>query len=227
MSSSLRSGRWSFSFSERYREICELLSLIGDVALKDGRTELALLSTADLGVESESSLADLHKRAKQVGLELCPAEVAPQLRLDYRNQPLGEALNISMEPVATHRGEPTGQDPGRAECPQACRNSDAPFVPESQSFLKKFCCCFAAHPSMEDPDVEYGPRCLHPIREKVSGRQCLLNRRHLRAIPMDLAKSDSERQRFESVSNPCLIASPPRSNLLAQLSVIQLGPNNL
>jgi hypothetical protein len=45
--------------------------------------------------------------------------------------------------------------------------------------------------------------------------------------PRDLAKSDSEMQRFESVSNPCLIASPPRSNLLAQLSVLQLGPNNL
>jgi hypothetical protein len=26
-------------------------------------------------------------------------------------------------------------------------------VPESQSFLKKCCCCFAAHPSVEDPDV--------------------------------------------------------------------------
>src|SRR5215472_1744054 len=69
--------------------------------------ELALLSAADLGVESESSLSDLYKRAKQAGLELCPAEVAPQLRLDYRNQPLGEALNIAMEPVATHSGEPT------------------------------------------------------------------------------------------------------------------------
>lgn len=69
--------------------------------------ELALLSAADLGVETESSLSDLHKRAKQVGLELCPAEVAPQLRLDYRNQPLGEALDIAMEPVATYGGEPT------------------------------------------------------------------------------------------------------------------------
>ena len=69
--------------------------------------ELALLSVADLGVETESSLSDLYKRAKQVGLELCPAEVAPQLRLDYRNQPLGEALNIAMEPVAMHSGEPT------------------------------------------------------------------------------------------------------------------------
>ena len=70
--------------------------------------ELAVLSAAELGVESdESSLSDVYDRARQVGLELCPAEVAPQLRLDYRDQPLGDALNIAMEPVATHSGEPT------------------------------------------------------------------------------------------------------------------------
>jgi hypothetical protein len=69
--------------------------------------ELAVLSAAELGVESESSLSDVYKRARQVGLELCPAEVAPQLRLDYRDQPLGDALNVAMEPVATHSGEPT------------------------------------------------------------------------------------------------------------------------
>jgi hypothetical protein len=70
--------------------------------------ELALLSAAELGVESESAaLSDVYKRARQVGLELCPAEVAPKLRLDYRDQPLGDALNIAMEPVATHSGEPT------------------------------------------------------------------------------------------------------------------------
>jgi hypothetical protein len=68
---------------------------------------LAVLSAADLGVESESSLADVYKRARQVGLELCAAEVGPQLRLDYHNQPLGEALNIAMEPVATYSGDPT------------------------------------------------------------------------------------------------------------------------
>jgi len=69
--------------------------------------ELVLVSAADLGIETESSLADVYKRARQVGLELCPAEVGPQLRLDYRNQPLGEALDIAMEPVATYRGDPT------------------------------------------------------------------------------------------------------------------------
>ena len=72
------------------------------------RVELAVLSAADLGVELDQvSLAEVYRRARQAGLELCPAEVGPQLRLDYRNQPLGEALDIAMEPVATYGGEPT------------------------------------------------------------------------------------------------------------------------
>src|SRR5262245_44439602 len=69
--------------------------------------ELTLVSAADLGVESETALADVYKRAKQFGLALCPPEVGPQLRLHYRDQPLGEAVNIAMEPVATYSGEPT------------------------------------------------------------------------------------------------------------------------
>ena len=69
--------------------------------------ELVLLSAADLGVESESSLADVYNRARQVGLQLCPAEAGPQLRLAYRDQPRGEALHIAMEPIATYRGDPT------------------------------------------------------------------------------------------------------------------------
>src|SRR5262245_12281520 len=69
--------------------------------------ELARLPASDLGVESESSLSDVYKRARQIGLELCPAEAGPLLRLQYRNQPLGEALNIAMEPIATYSGDPT------------------------------------------------------------------------------------------------------------------------
>jgi len=69
--------------------------------------ELTVVSAAELGVESESSLADFYNRAEQLGLMLCPAEVAPQLRLDYRDQPFGETLIIAMEPVNTYGGEPT------------------------------------------------------------------------------------------------------------------------
>src|SRR5262249_30831820 len=70
--------------------------------------KLAVLSAAELGVESdESSLSDVYERARRVGLELCPAEVGPQLRLQYRNQPLGEALDIAMAAVATYSGDTT------------------------------------------------------------------------------------------------------------------------
>lgn len=86
--------------------------ILGRPAFPYARTqtgvELAVLSAADLGVESDrASLLEVYQRARQAGLELCPAEVGPQLRLDYRNQPLGEALDIAMEPVATYGGEPT------------------------------------------------------------------------------------------------------------------------
>ena len=72
------------------------------------QVELIVLSVAELGFEADAvSHAEVYRRAKQMGLELCPAEVGPQLRLAYRNQPLGEALDIAMEPVSTYAGEPT------------------------------------------------------------------------------------------------------------------------
>ena len=58
------------------------------------KTEVALVlfSVEELGVDVRaSSLSGVYKRARQIGLEMCPAEVGPRLRLDYRNQPLGEA----------------------------------------------------------------------------------------------------------------------------------------
>ncbi len=72
------------------------------------QVELVVLSVAELGFEADAvSHAEVYRRAKQMGVELCPADVGPQLRLAYRNQPLGEALDIAMEPVSTYAGEPT------------------------------------------------------------------------------------------------------------------------
>jgi hypothetical protein len=67
---------------------------------------LVVVSVAQLGFEDEASLADIYARAKQLGLDLCPAEVGPQLRLQYLDQPVGEFLHIAMEPVARYGGEP-------------------------------------------------------------------------------------------------------------------------
>jgi hypothetical protein len=72
--------------------------------LSTTETELKLItaSAADLGFGDEGApLAAIHARARALGLELCPAEVGPQLRLRYRNQPIGEALHIAMNPIAT------------------------------------------------------------------------------------------------------------------------------
>jgi len=77
-------------------------------ATTDLEVELAIVSVAELGLDAEaSSYSEVYARAKRIGLELCPAEVGPRLRLDYRDQPLGEALDIAMEPVATYGGDPT------------------------------------------------------------------------------------------------------------------------
>jgi hypothetical protein len=69
---------------------------------------LVVLAVSELGFGEEgASLADIYARARQLGFELCPAEVGPQLRLQYLNQPLGEFLHIAMAPVAGYGGKPT------------------------------------------------------------------------------------------------------------------------
>ena len=52
-------------------------------------------------------LAFLFECEGPITISLGPAEVGPQLRLDYRDQPPGKSLNIAMKPVATYAGEPT------------------------------------------------------------------------------------------------------------------------
>jgi hypothetical protein len=67
---------------------------------------LVVLSVAELGFGAQgASLADIYARAIRIGLELCPEEVGPQLRLQYLNQPVGEFLHVAMTPQRTYRGE--------------------------------------------------------------------------------------------------------------------------
>jgi hypothetical protein len=68
--------------------------------------ELFAVSAAELGFQTDTApLADIYARAQQLGLGLAVAEVAPQLRLQYFDQPMGEFL-IGMEPIKTWKGEP-------------------------------------------------------------------------------------------------------------------------
>ena len=69
--------------------------------------DLVVLSPAELGLTAEFvSLRDIYDRAEKLGLLLAPAEVGPTLRLQYRDQPIGEFLHIGMKPIVTWQGDP-------------------------------------------------------------------------------------------------------------------------
>ena len=52
-----------------------------------------------------ASLGQIYARAQQLGFGLAAAEIAPQLRLQYTDQPTGEFLIIGMEPIKRWKGE--------------------------------------------------------------------------------------------------------------------------
>lgn len=69
--------------------------------------ELVNLSPAQLGFASDTvTLANIYARAQQLGFELAAAEIGPQLRIQYFDQPIGEFLIIGMVPIKTWSGEP-------------------------------------------------------------------------------------------------------------------------
>ena len=63
-------------------------------------------SVADLGLPEGPTTEEIYAAARESGLDLCPAWVGPQLRLDYDDQPDGEILTIAMEPITDDVGEP-------------------------------------------------------------------------------------------------------------------------
>lgn len=66
--------------------------------------ELVNVSVAELGFADGATLLDIQAKADKLGLDPCPAEVGPQLRLQYADQPKGEWLIIAMKPIAGSRG---------------------------------------------------------------------------------------------------------------------------
>ncbi len=77
---------------------------------KVSRTEveldLVVVTVGELGFKDGARLDKIYARAIELGLELCPAEVGPALRLLHKDQPRGERLRIGMEPIAALDGSP-------------------------------------------------------------------------------------------------------------------------
>src|SRR5260370_11975287 len=69
--------------------------------------ELFAVSAAELGFQTDTApLADIYARAQQLGFGLAPAEVAPQLRLQYFDHPIAQFLIIPMKPLKTWTAQP-------------------------------------------------------------------------------------------------------------------------
>lgn len=80
-----------------------ILSPAFKIAEKEMKLDLAVVSVAELGFRDGGRAKEIYARAAEKGLVLCPAEVGPQLRLQYKDQPVGEVLIIAMEshPIRT------------------------------------------------------------------------------------------------------------------------------
>jgi hypothetical protein len=69
------------------------------VATQETEVDLVKVTAVELGFRNEVRREQIYQRARELGLELCPAEVGPQLRLQYRNQPKEESIIVAMEPI--------------------------------------------------------------------------------------------------------------------------------
>jgi hypothetical protein len=81
------------------------------VISKPEKRNLIKLKVQDLGFEKNPTTEQIYKRAEELGLELCPPEIGPHLRLNYqeifkREQAKGEWLRIGMKQITDSNGYP-------------------------------------------------------------------------------------------------------------------------
>ena len=83
------------------------------VSKEEVEVDLVIKSVAELGFPNGATRAKIYEKAIELGLELCPSEVGPQLRLQYLDQPNNEWLLIAMEPISGSGGVLLVFDVGR------------------------------------------------------------------------------------------------------------------
>jgi hypothetical protein len=75
--------------------------LLSDDKFTTSETKYSLktveLTVRDLGFSDGATTPQIFKRASELGLELCPLELGPHLRLEYLDQPDGYTGNFSQQ----------------------------------------------------------------------------------------------------------------------------------
>jgi len=81
--------------------------ILDKIHLSQLETEIALyvMTVKELTGKDRATTQEVHDAIKARGGELCPAEVGPQLRLQYLDQPMNEHLLIAMDGIVASGGE--------------------------------------------------------------------------------------------------------------------------
>jgi hypothetical protein len=68
--------------------------------------ETVKISVADLGFRYMATTKEIYQRAEELGLELCPAEVGPHLRLKDKSQQMDDWYWVAMKQITDSYGSP-------------------------------------------------------------------------------------------------------------------------
>ena len=81
---------------------CRAGNILGKITLAETETEVTLhvATVEELTGKDVATNHEINQAIRQKGYDLCPAEVGPQLRLQYSNQPECENLLIVMESIS-------------------------------------------------------------------------------------------------------------------------------
>lgn len=74
------------------------------VASEPTEVDIVVVSVAELGFPNGATREQIYEKALSLGLKLCPAEVGPQMRLQYTEQPNGEWILVAMDPITASDG---------------------------------------------------------------------------------------------------------------------------
>ncbi len=82
----------------------EYLLKIMPMLKKQEQFEIIIIKIRDLGFTSNPTKDEVYKKAKELGLEICPPQIGPEYRLKYRDQIMNNWVFIGMEPIIDQGG---------------------------------------------------------------------------------------------------------------------------
>ena len=104
------------------------------------QVDLVRLTVRDLGFTQGATTDQIYAKAEEFGLELCPPEVGPEYRLQYKNQPMGEWFVIAMKQISDPDGNPhvfkLGHDEGGVWLLNYWAEPDEQWRPEDEFLFR-------------------------------------------------------------------------------------------